>query len=115
MKVSRFGQRMTTTSGIGRLMEEVIAMISKMNAVMSLAPGSVGAALTLDLIRSGDIMTLSRNVIKPFYEKKAHVALEQAFKELQGIHFLFTNLKERSFCGSGSWSFLSPAWSYISG
>jgi valine--pyruvate aminotransferase len=32
-------------------------------------------------------MALSHDVIRPFYEKKAHAALEQAFNELQGTNF----------------------------
>jgi valine--pyruvate aminotransferase len=86
MSLSKLGLPAVRT-GIVVAGEEVIEMISKMNAVMSLAPGSVGAALTLELVRSGDIMTLSRDVIKPFYEKKAHAALEIAFEALQEIDF----------------------------
>ena len=86
MSLSKLGLPAVRT-GIVVAGEEVIEMISKMNAVMSLAPGSVGAALTLDLVRSGDIMTLSRDVIKPFYEKKAHAALEMASKALQEVDF----------------------------
>lgn len=86
MSLSKLGLPAART-GIVVAGEEVIAMISKMNAVMSLAPGSVGAALTMDLIRSGEMMTLSRDVIRPFYQNKAHAALDIVFKELQGIDF----------------------------
>ena len=95
LSLSKLGLPATRT-GIVVANEEVIAMVSKMNAVMSLAPGSVGAALTMDLIRSGDIMTLSRDVIKPFYEKKAHAALEEVVLQLRGIDF-FVHKPEGAF------------------
>jgi valine--pyruvate aminotransferase len=86
MSLSKLGLPAART-GIVIADEQVIAMISKMNAVMSLAPGSMGAALTMDLIKSRDIITLSRDVIRPFYQKKAHATLEHVFMELQGIDF----------------------------
>jgi len=86
MSLSKLGLPAART-GIVVAGEDVIAMLSRLNAVMSLAPGSVGAALVTDLIRSGDIMTLSRNVIRPFYQEKAHIVLEHVFKEFQGVDF----------------------------
>lgn len=86
MSLSKLGLPAVRT-GIVVAGEDVIEMISRMNAVMSLAPGSVGAALTLDLVRSGEIMTLSHDIIKPFYKEKARTALEQAFETLRGINF----------------------------
>ena len=56
-------------------------------AVMNLAPGSMGAAIATNLVRSGEIIRLSRDVIRPFYEKKAGEAVEQLCNELDGIDF----------------------------
>jgi valine--pyruvate aminotransferase len=86
MSLSKLGLPAVRT-GIVIANEEVIAMVSRMNAVMSLAPGSMGAAITTKLVRSGEIIRISRDVIKPFYQEKARVALEQVFKELEGIDF----------------------------
>ena len=86
MSLSKLGLPAVRT-GIVVANEEVIAMVSKMNAVMSLAPGSMGAAIATNMVRSGEIITLSRDVIKPFYQKKAQAALEQASKGLDGIDF----------------------------
>ena len=86
MSLSKLGLPALRT-GIVIANEEVIAMVSKMNAVTSLAPGSMGAAIATNLVRSGEIISLSRNIIKPFYQKKAREALEQVFKELDGINF----------------------------
>jgi valine--pyruvate aminotransferase len=62
-------------------------MVSEMNAVMSLAPGSMGAAIATNLVRSGKIIRLSREVIRPFYHRKANEAVEQLINELDGIDF----------------------------
>lgn len=86
MSLSKLGLPAVRT-GIVIANEEVIAMVSRMNAVMSLAPGSMGAAIAINLVRSGEIISLSRNIIKPFYQKKAREALEQVFKELDGVNF----------------------------
>ncbi len=67
--------------------EEVIDMVSKVNAVMSLAPGGIGPAIVTDLIRSGEIISLSRDIIKPFYMRKAKAALELIIKEFDGLKF----------------------------
>jgi len=81
MSLSKLGLPATRT-GIVIANEEVIAMVSQVNAVMSLAPGSMGAAIATDLVRSGEIIRLSRDVIKPFYQKKATLAVEQLLEEL---------------------------------
>ena len=86
MSLSKLGLPAVRT-GIVIANEEVIAMVSKMNAVMSLAPGSMGAAIATKLVRSGEIISISRDVIKPFYQEKAQAALEQVAKELEGIDF----------------------------
>jgi valine--pyruvate aminotransferase len=86
MSLSKLGLPSLRT-GIVIASEEVIALVSKMNAVMSLAPGSMGAAMTMDLVRTGEIINLSRNIITPYYQQKAHTTLEQVYKELDGIDF----------------------------
>jgi len=86
MSLSKLGLPATRT-GIVIASEEVITMVSQVNAVMSLAPGSIGAAIVADLVRSRQIIRLSRDVIKPFYQKKAAEAVEQLFEQLEGIDF----------------------------
>jgi valine--pyruvate aminotransferase len=86
MSLSKLGLPATRT-GIVIASEEVIAMISQVNAVMSLAPGSLGAAIAIDLVRSGEILRLSQEVIKPFYETRALEAVEQLLEELDGLDF----------------------------
>ncbi len=86
MSLSKLGLPATRT-GIVIANEEVISMVSQVNAVMSLAPGSMGTAIATDLVRSGQIITLSRDVIRPFYQKKANEAVERLLEELDGIDF----------------------------
>jgi valine--pyruvate aminotransferase len=86
MSLSKLGLPALRT-GIVIANEEVISMVSRMNAVMSLAPGSMGAAIATDLVRTGEIINLSRNVITPYYQQKARETLEQVYKELDGTDF----------------------------
>ncbi|MHC4658646.1 MAG: valine--pyruvate transaminase [Planctomycetota bacterium] len=86
MSLSKLGLPATRT-GIVLANEEVIGMVSEMNAVMNLAPGSMGAAIAASLVRSVAIIRLSQDIIKPFYQRKAAEAVEQLLKELDGIDF----------------------------
>lgn len=86
MSLSKLGLPATRT-GIVIANEEVIAMISRVNAIMSLAPGSVGAAIAGDLVRSGEILRISRDIIRPFYQTKATAAVGQLLDEMHGIDF----------------------------
>jgi valine--pyruvate aminotransferase len=86
MSLSKLGLPSVRT-GIVIADEEIIDMVSKVNAVMSLAPSGMGAAIATDLVRTGQIITLSRDIIKPFYQQKANAVLELVFKELDGINF----------------------------
>ncbi len=54
---------------------EVIRAVSAMNAVISLAPGNIGAAMALDIVQSGEILELSHDIIQPFYKEKSEQAV----------------------------------------
>ncbi len=86
MSLSKLGLPAART-GIIIADEEVIEMISHVNAVMSLAPAGLGPALMLDLVRTGKIIDISRNIIKPFYRQKAQFVLEQVLTEFKGLDF----------------------------
>jgi len=86
MSLSKLGLPATRT-GIVVANEQVIRLVSEMNAVMSLAPGSLGAALGTQLVRDGQLMRLSREVIMPFYQKKATQAVEQLLRDLADFDF----------------------------
>jgi len=86
MSLSKLGLPATRT-GIVIANEELIRAISSANAVLSLSPSNVGAALALDLIKSGEIIHVANDLIRPFYTKKAKRAVRQLQKELSGIDF----------------------------
>ncbi len=86
MSLSKLGLPATRT-GIIIATEDIIKAVSGMNAVISLAPNSMGPALAYDMVKTGEIITLSREIIKPFYQKKAQRAVEQLHEELQGVDF----------------------------
>jgi len=69
-------------TGIVVAREEIIQALSSMNAVISLANGNLGQAVVEPLLRSGELLRLSREVIRPFYERKSKQAqawLHEAF------------------------------------
>jgi valine--pyruvate aminotransferase len=53
-----------------------------MTSVLSLAPGSLGPALALDLVKSGEITRVSNDVVKPFYKQKSARAVAQLRREI---------------------------------
>ena len=74
-------------TGIVIANEEISSALASLNAIVSLAPISVGAGLTLDLMQSGDIIDISQNMIKPYYQKRAEKALEWVWESLTGTPF----------------------------
>ncbi|MEQ9365502.1 MAG: valine--pyruvate transaminase [Leptospirales bacterium] len=74
-------------TGIVVARPEIAAGLRRMNAVMNLASGGVGPALARDLVRSGEILRLSRDFIAPFYRAKSDAAVErfhELFADLEG-------------------------------
>ncbi len=86
MSLSKVGLPGTRT-GIVIASPEVIGMIRNMNAIINLAPANLGAMMTTDLIASGELLRLSKLLIKPFYEAKARQALDLLRQELQGVNY----------------------------
>lgn len=56
--------------------EAITQALTNMNGIISLAPGSVGPALAHHMIEKGDLLRLSEEVIKPFYQQKSQRAVE---------------------------------------
>ena len=86
MSLSKIGLPAVRT-GIIIASEEITDKIAKMNGIISLALGSIGPALALDLIKSGKLEELSERAIKPYYYAKAQRARELFQKELQGVDY----------------------------
>lgn len=64
---------------------EITRALASMNAIMSLSPGSFGAVLAQSLVDSGQIIEVSRQVIRPFYQQKMERALEVVRREFSGV------------------------------
>ncbi|RTZ14000.1 valine--pyruvate transaminase [Vibrio aquaticus] len=62
--------------GIVIAREEVTQAMTNMNGIISLAPGSLGPAIANRMIEKGDLLELSSNVIKPFYQQKSQRAVQ---------------------------------------
>jgi len=86
MSLSKLGLPAART-GIIIAHRDIINAIAKMNGIINLAIGSFGPALVLDLVKSGEIIRLSQEVIKPYYETKAKRAIELFHKELAGVDY----------------------------
>ena len=74
LSLSKLGLPAVRT-GIVIASEEVIRALSGINAIMNLATGSFGAMLAEPMVRSGEILSLSREVIGPFYRAKMEKAV----------------------------------------
>lgn len=86
MSLSKIGLPAVRT-GIIVAREEIIEAIAGINAVLSLAVGSVGPVLARDLVESGEIIRLSRDVIRPFYARRVEQALEWTHAALEGCEY----------------------------
>ena len=74
LSLSKLGLPAART-GIVIAAKPIIRALSGINAIMNLATGSFGAMLAEPLVRSGEILTLSRNEVCPFYRQKMEHAV----------------------------------------
>ena len=58
--------------------EPIIRALGSMSAIVGLANPSIGQQIIVPLLESGEILHLSRDVVKPFYEEKCHLARQAA-------------------------------------
>ena len=77
MSLSKLGLPGLRT-GIVIANEEVIAALGAVNAIFCLAPGSLGPALATDLVESGDVLALARDVIRPHYAERGRAGRRSA-------------------------------------
>ncbi|HOP30221.1 MAG TPA: valine--pyruvate transaminase [Spirochaetota bacterium] len=86
MSLSKLGLPGVRT-GIIIACEEIISAVSQMNAVINLAPGSLGSTLTEQIVRTGEIIDISRDLIRPYYQGKAERAVALFKEKLHGLDF----------------------------
>lgn len=67
-----------TRTGIVVAREDIAAGVASMSAIVGLANGNVGQALMEPLVRSGEILSLSNDTVRPFYVKKSQQARDWA-------------------------------------
>jgi len=87
MSLSKIGLPSTRT-GIIVAGREIIRALASVNAIASLATGTVGQAIVEPLVASGELLGLSREIVRPFYLSKRKTALDL-------IHDLFAGLPVR--------------------
>lgn len=86
LSLSKFGMPGART-GIIVASEEIAHAISSLNAIISLAPGDLGAYLALDLVRSGRIIQLSETVIRPHYQARIAQAVDWLQLEMGDVPY----------------------------
>ena len=86
MSLSKLGLPGVRT-GIVIAREDIIKSMSGINAVLNLTTGGFGPALALRLIENGEIIRVSRDVIRPFYQDKANLSVDLLRAELDGYDF----------------------------
>jgi valine--pyruvate aminotransferase len=67
-----------TRTGIVIGPPEIIRALGSMSAIAGLSNPNIGQQIMLPLIRSGEILRLSREVVRPFYQEKCRLAREAA-------------------------------------
>lgn len=67
-----------TRTGIVIGPPEIIRALGSMSAIAGLSNPNIGQQITLPLIKSGEILRLSREVVKPFYQEKCRLARQAA-------------------------------------
>ncbi len=70
MSLSKIGLPGTRT-GIIVAPEPIARAVSAANAIVSLANGSIGQVMVEPLLRSGELLRLSRDVVRPFYLERS--------------------------------------------
>ncbi len=84
MSLSKLGLPAART-GIVIAEEKIIKGLSGINAILNLSTGGFGSMMAMDIVKSGEIITLSNEVIRPFYQQKLNNALETVKKEFKDI------------------------------
>ena len=84
LSLSKFGLPGART-GIVVAPPEIAKAVAAFNAILCLAPNGFGAALARDLVSSGRIIELSRDVVKPHYARKSAAAVERLSRGLSGL------------------------------
>lgn len=84
LSLSKLGLPAVRT-GIIVASEPIVKALTAMNAIMSLSPNSFGALLAEKIVVNSEITNVSRDLIKPFYQRKMKRAVAEVKKQFVGI------------------------------
>ena len=74
-------------TGIVVAREEITHAFANANGILNLACGNIGPAIATELFRSGEILSLGRKHVRPFYEARARTAVDAFRDRLGGLPF----------------------------
>jgi valine--pyruvate aminotransferase len=66
---------------------EIIRTLAVMNSVFTLSPGSMGVAIAHEMVKNGDIIRVSDELIQSHYRAKMERGLQNLHKSLAGIDY----------------------------
>lgn len=84
MSLSKFGLPAART-GIMIASQSMVRALGRANTILGLSSGSVGPEIGYQLLKRGQLMRLSQEVIQPYYQKKCERAVEQLSVGLKGL------------------------------
>jgi valine--pyruvate aminotransferase len=73
-----------TRTGIVIGPPEIVKALGSMSAIAGLSNPNIGQQIALPLIESGEILRLSKEVVRPFYEQKCQLARQAAVEAFGG-------------------------------
>jgi valine--pyruvate aminotransferase len=74
-------------TGIIVASEEIIQAYTNANTIVSLACGNLGPAIAKELFRSGEILSLTRDYVTPFYRERAQQAVNGFRQQLGDLPY----------------------------
>ncbi|MCC7412566.1 MAG: valine--pyruvate transaminase [Gammaproteobacteria bacterium] len=86
MSLSKIGLPAVRT-GIVVARPDIVDVLVSINAVLHLATGSIGPALMLDLVRSGEIIDMCRRHVTPYYRSRMEQALAWVHEAMAGSDY----------------------------
>jgi len=74
-------------TGIVVARKEIIDAFANANGILNLACGNIGPAIAMELFRSREILALTRNYVRPFYQARQLTALDAFRQRLDGLPY----------------------------
>ena len=86
LSLSKFGLP-GARCGIVIANKAIIKAMANLSGIMALSPGGIGPEIALPLVKTKEIIKLSDDVIKPFYQKKSEVAVKLLLEKIPNENF----------------------------